>query len=60
MADTVPMPTRSVVVMAARAAASVSVTQSPWSVHVLRKRGNDGLMASKRVSAPALRMRRKR
>ena len=54
------MPTRSVVVIAASAAASVSVTQSPCSVQVFRKRGNDGLMASKRVSAPALRMRRKR
>ena len=60
MAVTVPRPTRSVVVIAASAAESVSVTHSPCRVQVFRKRGNDGLMASKRLSTPALRMRRKR
>ena len=52
--------TRSVVVIAASAAASVRLTHSPCSVQTFRKRGKDGLIASKRASCPALRMRRNR
>ncbi len=55
-----PKPLRTVVVIAASAAASVMLTQSACSVQVLRKRMNDGLMASKRSSLPTLRMRVKR
>ncbi len=54
------MPTRSVVVTATSAAASVSETQRPCRVQVMRKRGSDVLIAAKRLSSPALRMRRNR
>ena len=51
---------RTVVVIAASAAASVRLTHNPCRVHALRKRMNEGLIASKRVSLPTLRMRRNR